>query len=523
MRLKIVEMVQMWFGGLRNQFRVISGSFFGPAPAFDKTRIDYDLARQLYRNDGGDTMLGAGFCKPIIDRTVEFMGIPFVNSDDEALDTRVNTAIERYWTPKLQEMFRNALRDSVTYARVYQPLLDNPLITREEQQACKIMLYEPERVTITYDPRNPEMIMQAVIVTKVAFPDEVEPNVDAPRGSKPKVKEHEIWEIITPDAYRYYDRTMHEWLTDWARPNPAGFVPMAEIWNEWDSALTGGQSDLESCFPFVKAFHEVLRQTLQSHKYHSMPKLKFKVSDIISFLSSNFPSTIGENGLPIPGAAIPWQGKEVLFIGEDEDIDFIQINSILGESKLLLEFLIDCISVASETPEWAFMRNVEGGSGQSAVNAQTIPFEKKIERKRGMFQPFIQQLVKMMLVLDGEEPTTVTVLWQEVRPEALATLTQSMEQLVMTLEVLLERKLISENTAREALRIFRVFKTMKSSAEEAEDAQDNLSLEERSAELDAKSQIEVARNVPRELTSGQNGGGNRVPAVSGRNGGGNNE
>lgn len=518
----ITEQFSWLSGGLRSAYRVVSGSWFGPAPAFDKTTINYDLARQLYRNDGSDTHLGAGFCRPIIDRAVEFMGIPLVSSEDDELDEQINQAIARHWAPKLQEMFRNAMRDSKTYVRVWQPLANDPLTTEEEREACTLELYEPERVTVTFDPRNPNRIAQAVIVTKVEMPDEVEPRPDLPRGTKPKVKEHEIWEYITPERYRYYDRTDQKWLTEWERVNREGLVPMVEIWNEYDSALSGGQSDLESVYPFIKAFHEVLRDSLQAHKYHSKPKLKFNVKDVRAFLANNFPDTIDpETGDPVPGAAIQWRGREVLFIGEEEEIEFIQIESILGDSKTLLEFLIDCIAISSETPEWAFMR-VEGGTSQGNTNAQTIPFEKKIERKRLMFQEPVQTLVKMVQVLNGRTPQNVDIIWQEIRLDSLATLTQAMEQFTMTLEVLLERKLISENTAREALRVFRVFKTMKNPAQEARDAEGNMSLDERNAEIEAKlSDLRVS--VGQVQNGNGNGGSRRLPAVTGRTGGGRNE
>jgi hypothetical protein len=65
-------------------------------------------------------------------------------------------------------------------------------------------------------------------------------------------------------------------------------------------------------------------------------------------------------------------------------MEFLEAQSVLGDTKTLLEFLIDCICIASQTPEWAFMR-VDSGSANSDRNAQTVPFVKKIERKRRNF------------------------------------------------------------------------------------------------------------------------------------------
>jgi hypothetical protein len=458
--------------GLRSISRSIMGPFL-PRPAFDRTKVDMDMARQLYRNDAGDSHLGAGFCKPIIDRSVEFIDLPVLSVDDEAEDADLNTAVKDYWAPQLIEMFRNVMRDSRTWVRVWQPRVDDPLTTMQEREFCTLTIVDPERVqSAIYDPQNPNRLTQVVIVNYVDMADPVQPTADPPRGSKPQVKEHEIWEVITPVDFTYYDKTDAKWLTSWARPNPDNFIPMVEVFNEYDSTLSGGQSDLESVYPFVKAFHEVLRQTLQAHAYHSTPKLKFKVADFLGFLKNNFPDTIDEAGQVIPGASLNWKGREVLFIGENEEVDFIEINSVLGDSKTLLEFLIDCICIASETPEWAFMR-VEGGTSQGAMNAQTIPFEKKIERKRRNFQEAIQMIVKMVLVINGKQPERVEVTWHEIRVESIVAMAQAMQALVLSLEVVLDRQLVSDNTAREALKMFRLFAKMKPPNQEATDAKKN--------------------------------------------------
>jgi hypothetical protein len=194
------------------------------------------------------------------------MGMPSVASDNENLEAELNDNIQTHWKTKLQEMYRNALRDSKTIVRVYQPRLDDPLATEREREACKIMVYEPERVTITYDPQNPDRILQGRDCHEGCVADEVQPNADPPRGSKPQVKEHEIWEMLTPERTRFYDKTDNLYLTDWERDNPWKFVPMLEVFNEYDSSLSGGQSDFESVYPFIKAFHEVTLQTLKAHQ-----------------------------------------------------------------------------------------------------------------------------------------------------------------------------------------------------------------------------------------------------------------
>jgi hypothetical protein len=285
---------------------------------------------------------------------------------------------------------------------------------------------------------------QATIITWVPWPDPTAGDPVPATGHRAQVELHEIWEVISPDSYRYYDKTEQHWITDWERNNSDGFIPIVEIFNEYDSTLSGGQSDLESVHPFITAFHEVLRQSLQAHRYHSIPKLKFKVRDITSFLR--------------------------------------------------------------------IMRAEQGVS--AAGDKKILAFEKKIERKRVNFQPFIQRLIKMHLSMNGRSPATVEIIWDEIRTENIVALAQALQQTVMSLEVLLERKIISDNTAREALSMFRIFRRMKSTNLEAKDAEKNISM----GKIMADEEIRVAKETPqlngggtpsdrKALTSGSNSGG----------------
>jgi hypothetical protein len=508
---RIAEFVVPNLGGLRSIFRM-SGTPFPNAPLFDKTSINFDLARQLYRNDGEDVFLGGGFCRPTIDRAVEFIGIPAVSVGDEEIDNGLNDAIQKNWTAVLQEMFRNAMRDSKTVVRMWQPAL-TPLVTEEERTACCIQIIDPERCTFLYDPQFPEVVERVVVQYDVAFPDtaiDISPAGDPPRGQRPQTKLHRIWEVVTKDSYRYYDETDHQWLSSWAYDNLYGFVPMVEVFNEYDSSLSGGQSDLEAVYPFVKSFHEVLLQALKAHKYHSTPKLNLSIEDVYGFLSNNFPDTIDENGKIQPGSSIKWQGREIIITGVNDKVGFIEAESVLDDSKTLLEFLVDCISVAAEMPEEFFMRT-ESGVGSSGT-ARFAAFSKKIERKRKMYEPVIQMLCKMHEAMNNRTPTRPEVFWDEVQPEELASMAQALQQVVMSLEIVLQRQLISDDTAREMLRstFKRFFRIMKSPTQEALDAKDNIDL------------MPVLPDP--SLPASKNGSGDKskVPAVTSRGGGANN-
>jgi len=451
------------FSGIRSSFRVIGSTFWPSAhPRSEGTIINYDLARQYYRNSG-DNALGASFAKPIIDLQVGFIGIPTVQVDDideddppnSTVDTDtndfLNECISDSWAPDLQEMFKSALRDSKVIVRFRRPDILDPLMTIDEADRYTIECIPPERVTLEYNLHNKNIIEKATVIHRMII---VVQEGDVATGLEPIEEEHDIVEIVTRDDYTYFDQNTHTWLADMAAPNRWGFVPFVEVFNEWDAALQGGQSDIESVIPFLNAFHDVLAQGLQAHKYHSTPKIKMKLMDVGNFIKNNFPDAWDETtGRIKQGATVNWSGREIIFFNSEEDGSFLEAKSVLGDTRALLDFLIDCISIASQTPEWAFMR-VDSGSANSDRNAQTVPFLRKVMRKRISFNKPIQTLCKMALVAYGEIPYSPKVVWDTVRPDDQLVMAQAFQQIIMGLEVAAQRGEISDNTYRETIRQF---------------------------------------------------------------------
>lgn len=472
LRLISEQVIQTWpwvsISGIRSSFRTFGTKFWPTHPSAEGTVVNYDFCRSLYRNSG-DNMLGAGFAKPIVDLQVGFIGIPTASTDNEAVDNILNECLKDFWTKQIQEMFRDSLRDSKIVARLSKPDIFDPLMTIAEAEHCTIELLPPERVEIERNFRNRRVIDRAVIHHRFQI---VMDSGDPTTGMEPRVEEHDVLEIIDRDRYRFFDQNTNEWMDELETANTWDFVPLLEVFNEWDSALQSGQSEFESVVPFINAFHDVLTQGLQAHGYHSTPKLKLKLSDVIPFIRNNFPSAIDPaTGGVIENAEVSWTGREVLFFNTTEDGEFLEARSILGDTKTLLEFLLDCICIASETPEWAFMR-VDSGSANSDRNAQTVPFVKKIDRKRINYAEPIQELLKMIQVVIGQVPVRPTISWEVVRSDDNLILMQAFQQLVMGLEVAAQRGEISDTTYRETIRRF--LPVMKSPQQEATDAAKNV-------------------------------------------------
>jgi hypothetical protein len=482
---------------------------FWPTPAFLLKRVNYAVSRALYRNDDAQSSLGSGFSKPIIDLQTESAA-----SGDAVMDEFLNDTMHKYWAPRLIDIWRNTCRDSLTVVRIRKVSGDNVLATPDEVRSCYLEIVPPEHCEIFYARDDQTMIERAVIYHEIESLDEESDRAQRRRGgsiSQSKlynVKRETIIEEISPTQFRYYNETAGKWIDDWAQDNDWGFVPLVEIHNEYDETIKGGYSDLESVYPFMKAFHEVLYQTLLAHKYHSIPKTIMQVNDVEPFMLNNFPNSfeIDSNGDPIPGTftgEVSWKGTEIFFMKPEEGADFLEMTSVIGDSRSLLEFLFFCICVASETPAEAFMWP---GSNVKSGEKDFLTFIRKIWRKRVSYQPYVQRMLKMLLVINRMAPETVQLSWDEIDPDTVAIRAQALNLESAALEIAAERHWVADETA--ARRLARHIPEMGPVDQEMTKAKDNFVIEP---------VLNAAPNSP-----GRNGN-TGSKSVTGRKTGGNNE
>lgn len=458
-----------WFGPGWNMLRGVVESFF-KRPIMDGTVINYDLARSLYRNQASDFMYSGGFVRPIIDLEVEYIGIP--SASGTANDAYLNECITDYWAPQLQEIFRDSIRDSKVLVRFRQPNIQNPLFTEEDRMHGKLEVLPPESVELSFDPTDPDLVIRAVITHFIDV--DVRSDDEILLGTTPRNETHEILELIDPDEYRFFDKTSGEELLTWRTRNAWKFVPIWPVYNEFASDLSGGQSDIEPILPFLKAFHEVLADTLAAHKYHSIPKAKFNVQSVEQFIANNWPDAIDPETKRVKsGAKINWQGKEIMFFSPNEDGGFIEATSVLGDSKTLLEFLIDCICIAAETPRWALLAT----SAHIADDDATVqPFVKKIARKRICFQAPLVMICKMALAATGKRPETPRLSWAPVYILDLVNKGQAIQQLILGFDVATQHKWIADRTVVHILGT--LFDEVSDPDEEMKQAESNVIIEQ---------------------------------------------
>lgn len=484
-----------WFGPAWNALRSMFQESFFKKPLFYGTTINYDLARALYRGSSADHTYGSGFVRAVIDLNTEYIGLPSIS--ETADDLFLNECITDYWAPELQQLFRDCMRDSKVIVRYRQPSLLNKLVTEQDRMHGKLEVIPPEEVDLTFDPTDPDLVVRAAITHFIDL--DTRSLEEVVQGSAPRRETHEIVEVITASEYTYWDKTSGSELVSWKTINKWGFVPFWVIYNEYAADLGGGQSDIEPILAFITAFHDVLVDVMAAHKYHSIPKAFFSIKDVNQFIKNNWPEVWDETtGRPKVGAKITLSGREVYFFNVDEKGGFIEARSVLGDSKTLLEFLIDCICIASETPRWALLAETRATPETDAI---VQPFVKKIQRKRVMFKTAIAHICKMAMVANNKTPDTPRISWPPVRISDLVSKGQAIQQLIMGFDVAGSHEWISDPT---------VVKILGSLFEEIDDPEEEMAA--------AKNNVipAVPAPAPASLTQGSQTG----PTNAGTNGGG---
>lgn len=412
--------------------------FFTPYK-LDSSRVDYALARELYRNTNDRYKLGAGFAKPIINATAGFMGVPHFTHADPGADQELEKAFAR-WTGKVLRLNRNTLRDGDVFVRIVRV----PNRFKPNEQHFELMLLPPEWVTPIVDPFTGGW-QKVIIRHPVLITDE----------NGHKQQDYAIVETLTPtqriieaDAkapaeVRVQNRT---------EPNPWGFIPLVHFKNEAEENQLFGLSDLEPVEPFMKAYHDVMLFAVQGSKLFSRPKAKFKLKDVNSFLEDNFSPE------EIKAGRLKFADKEIFLLQEGDDAEFITADSGLQGITTLLEFIFMCIVDVSETPEFAFGTAVS--SSKASVSEQMVPLARKIRRKRGQFEEYYSELASMYLAMWSQvenrslDTYQVDVGWDEISPRNDKEVADTVKTLVEGLVQAVEGNLMSIDAAAEFLREF---------------------------------------------------------------------
>lgn len=422
---------------LRDSRVMAWGRQFWVPYTLNSTRVNYTLARTLYANTEDAYKLGAGFAKPIINATAGFMGAPSFTHVDPEADQALEAQFTR-WTGRLLQANRNALRDGDVFARIVRV----PDKFDRGREVFDLMLVPPEWVMPVRDPLTGGW-QEVVITSPVRIVD-----ADGREKAAYTVKEtlRADSRVIEYDGRAPVDLRAQ----NGEKPNPWGFIPLVHIRNEAEEHLVYGCSDLEPVEPFMKAYHDIMLMSVQGGKLFARPKVKFALKNVQTFLADNFPAEETKAG------KLRFADKELFLMHEGEDVSFITADTGLAGITTLLKFLFFCIVDVSETPEFAFGTAV--ASSKASVSEQMVPLERKIRRKRGLFEDPYGELASMFLAMRARvesqrlDTYQVDVGWDELSPKNDAEVATTIKTLVEGLVTGVESGLVSLDAAAESLR-----------------------------------------------------------------------
>lgn len=435
---------------LRDVFGALRGGFqYSPTiSVLQESRVKIDKTRALYYNQEASKSNGAFMARSIINGTADYIDYPVCSfGDDTNLTALVNNWIKEYWISAIWQMYRTTLRDSECWIRLRRPF-PNPLLTRDEEDVVTLEVVDSDRVVPYYDPVTNLLARVEIDSDKFIEDDRWTPDQIAATGARTYGRVHRIREIITPDAYYYYDMTTGQYLSEYQTENAWGFIGMVRVFNDYDSALKGGSSDLEQAYPFIIALHDVIVQTRANHAYHADPKVKFKLGDVDNFIRNNWPESFVDGKFT---GRVSWRGRDVFFMESEEDAEFLEAKMNSTDSIGLAEFLIDCICIAAEVTESILFRaHTEG-----AVETDEFErFKKKIARKRTNFAESLQSIVKMATKISTGVVQRPVISWPAISVSDLASEAQAIDQITSAVELANRAGVISKKTYFAKLRQF---------------------------------------------------------------------
>lgn len=505
-RLKEMSIRNPVTTGLRSALSALRSGFYDSptTPALQDTKIDRDAARALYYNTIPNMRFGAFAARNIIDGTADYIGLPILTVGDEVTDETINNWVTEHWASSLWQLYRTVLRDSEAWVRVRLPL-PNPLLAPGEERIPEIEVIDSDRVTPYYNPTTREL-ERIEILTDVYMEDEpFNPANIYASGVRSHGRAHQIIEIITRSQFLYYDSTMNEMLVEFTTDNQWGFIPMVQLFNDYDEALHGGSSDLETVYPLFQPFHDIFDQTKTAFKYHANPKVQIQVNDILSFIQNNFPEALQDGKFT---GKVSWRDRDVFFMqtgdtGEtNEQMNFVKADLNIADAQALLELIIDAICIGAGVTEGILFR-ARAETADTSDEAQR--FKKKVGRKRDNFAPYLRTILRMAMFVSMDNPVTAQISWNEIDSQDLIDFSTAFTNVVTALEVLNRSEIVSKATYRGAVRRF--VPNMKANEEEAADAQADVQ-QENANQVELERQLAEINSLNSDTGNGNGGGPN---------------
>lgn len=366
----------------------------------DTSKVDYDMARNLYDNTDDKYKLGSGFSRVIVNNRAAFMGVPRFTSTDKNAQTILDEFQEENksnFTRAVVEM----LRDGDCYVYVSKEKPTESDLYPEKKNFVTLKFIDPKAVSIINDPVTHEP-KEYIVSQTIEWADE--------HGNAMTAEVQQIHSVGHKET-KLISGAMPPEMTEGTVETGLSFIPIQHFKNSNTHALYG-QSELEVVEPYLKVYHDVMLHAMEGSKMHSTPKLGLYLKDQGEFKRTNFPNAK-------PHEEVDLSGRDIFIFGEGEKAEFIEPTSPTGAAKDLLKLIFYNIVDASETPEFVF--GVHTPSSLSSVKEQMPILIRSIERKREHMTQAWQRLARIVLHLVGgmtkvkkPESYATDIIWDDI-------------------------------------------------------------------------------------------------------------
>lgn len=198
--------------------------------------------------------------------------------------------------------------------------------------------------------------------------------------------------------------------------NQFGFVPVIHIEE---------RSEIKPIANLIRAYHIISKDSKENFQKNAKPKIKLKVKTFEKFIKNNFSEKEISNG------QINFKNKGSLILEQDDNAEYVKIESTTQDAKSLLHLIFYAIIAVSEIPEFLFGTHIQ--SSKASTEEQQLPFRQKIGGIRTELEEDFQLLNRMLTIINakinGEKPDQEKLTEEIKWPKILRNQTEEVELL----------------------------------------------------------------------------------------------
>lgn len=319
----------------------------------------------------------------------------------------------------------------------------------------------PEDVDIITDPFRPEVIAGYDVFT--SFADPAKPESGATVTYVDEIRRTYRRRMLIEQGSQKRVLVAGS-LVDYRSAKDGGLeerdLPVIHFANEKEGRMLYGISEFQSLYFLMANYHAVLAAAIKGNIYNStaLPVVA-GVKNMEQFLKQNFKKDKDGNWV------MKWDNNRMLVVGEGGSISMLQADGTAADAQTLLNVLFWLISQNSETPEFVFGTAVQ--SSKASVSEQAPLLIKKAIRKQGQLEAPLRKMVDLyiarMAVLKPEDFIAETQFSIDM-PDILD---KDLQLNINIVNTLLEKGIITEETAMTMLNIGKYVKDFKEELEKA--------------------------------------------------------